>query len=440
MKITFVRPHLTDQRASDAMEPLVFAVLAGLTPPDVELALYDDRIEPVRVDAPTDLAALSVETFTARRAYEIAAQFRQRGVPVVLGGFHPTLLPDEAGQHADAVVIGDAESVWSQVVRDAQAGCLQSVYRSETPPSLQGLKVDRRIFRGKRYAPLTPVQFGRGCRFACDFCAVHAFYGATLRQRPVAEVAAEIEGLGRKFILLADDNIFASPRLAEELFNALVPLKIHWACQASIDVAQNGRLLDLMARSGCFAALVGLESLDERNLAQMKKKWNRDRGDFASALAQFYERGIMICGTFVFGYDYDTPATLDATLEFALRSKLALAQFNTLLPYPNTALYRRLQAEGRLIYDRWWLDPTFRFGQAMFHPRGMTAEALTEGCFRLRREFNRYSSIAQRALAPQTNCRTPYHLFAFLGANLISRREIYKKQGKALGLSDSEAA
>ena len=218
----------------------------------------------------------------------------------------------------------------------------------------------------------------------------------------------------------------------------MIPLKVHWACQVSIDVAQNGRLLDLMARSGCLAALVGLESLEERNLGQMKKRWNRDRGDYAAALAQFYERGIMVCGTFVFGYDYDTPALFDATLEFALRAKLALAQFNTLLPYPRTALYSRLQAEGRLTFDRWWLDPDFRFGQAMFRPRGMTAEALTEGCFRLRREFNRYSSILGRSLAPQTNCRTLYHLLAFLAANLISREEIYRKQGKALGPSNAE--
>lgn len=440
MHITFVRPNLTDYRSADALEPLAFAVLAGLTPPEVELALYDDRIEPVPYDEPTDLVALSVETYTARRAYYHAAQFSRRGVPVVLGGLHPSVVPEEAQHYADAVVIGEAEAVWPTLIGNAQAGRLQRVYQADQSPALRGVRFDRRLFHGKRYAPLDLVQFGRGCRFACDFCSVHAFYGTHLRQRPVPEVIAEIETLAHPFLFFVDDNILANPSRAEELFRALIPLRRRWACQVSIDVAWEPRLLDLMARSGCLAVFVGLESLDARNLALMHKAWNRRGGDYAAALREFYERGLMVFGTFVFGYDHDTPAAFDATLEFALRSRLALAQFNPLTPMPGTPLYARLQAEGRLIYPHWWLDDGFRYGAAVFHPKGMTSDELSEGCFRVRREFNRYSAIASRALAPQMNCRTPQHLFIFLAANLVSRREILQKQGQMLGGPASQPA
>jgi radical SAM superfamily enzyme YgiQ (UPF0313 family) len=430
MKITFIRPHLNDKRATDAMEPLVFAILAALTPPEVEIAFFDDRLEPVPFDDPTDLVALTVETYTARRAYQIAARYRQRGVPVVMGGYHPTLLPEEVLQFADAVVIGDAEGVWPQVVRDARASRLQPLYQRHTLPSLAGVRLNRSIFQGKRYTPATMVQAGRGCRFACDFCSIHAFYHRSLRQRPVREVIAEIEAAGRKFVVFVDDNLFVNPRQAETLFQALIPLNIRWFCQVSIDVAQYPHLLDLMAKSGCIAALVGLESLDKHNLRQMKKGWNLNQGDYVTVIEKFHDQGMMLYGTFVFGYDHDTPDTIKRTLDFALRSKLAIANFNPLTPTPATKLYDRLEAENRLIYDRWWLDPNFRYGQALFQPRGMTADELTEGCFQARQTFNRYSSILKRALA---NCHSPYHLGIFLAANLISRKEIYNKQGAQLG-------
>jgi len=425
-------------RSSDAMEPLVFALLAGLTPPGVDLALYDDRIEPIPYEEPTDLVAMTVETYTAKRAYQIAGEYRRRGVPVVMGGYHPTFLPEEARQHANAVVVGEAEGVWPQIVRNAQAGRLQRVYQQPSLLPLTGLNLDRRIFAGKRYAPIRLAQSGRGCRFACDFCSIHAFYGAHTRQRPVVEVVAEIESLDRKFILLVDDNIFTDIAHAEALFRALIPLKIRWACQVSLDIAADTRLLSLMARSGCLVALVGFESLDERNLAQMKKKWNLKHNDYTAAVQKFRERGIMLCGTFVFGYDHDTVDSFDRCLEFALRSKFCLAHFNPLTPTPGAPLYDRLQAEGRLIYDRWWLDPAFSYGQATFHPRGMTADQLTAGCFRARREFNTYAAIFQRALDPAANSHSLHHLYTFLATNLVSRKEIYRKQGLRLGVESRQ--
>ncbi|MFH1269172.1 MAG: radical SAM protein, partial [Planctomycetota bacterium] len=256
-RITLIRPNMTGVRSTDALEPLALAILAGMTPEEIEVELIDERLEAIRYDDSTDLAAISVETFTARNAYQIATRFRQRGVRVVLGGCHPTFLPKEALAYADAVVVGDAEGLWPEVIRDARAGRLKPVYRRSEPPALDGMRVDRSVFRRKRYAPVTPVQFGRGCRFGCDFCSIHALYGNTLRQRPVDEVVREIGEIGCRNVFFVDDNLFIDPARAEEFFRALRPLKIGWTCQVSIDVTRNTRLLDLMAQSGCHAVVVG---------------------------------------------------------------------------------------------------------------------------------------------------------------------------------------
>ena len=433
MKITFIRPHITTRRAADALEPLVFGVLAKLTPPDVELVLYDDRIEPIPYDEPTDLVALTVETFTAKRAYQIAAQYKKRGVPVVMGGYHPTLLPDEAEQYADAIAIGDAETIWPTIVADARADRLRRVYQSTPDLAVEGVAPKRSIFVGKHYGALRIVQFGRGCRFACDFCSIHAFYGRSMPRRCMDDVLAEMEELRGQYVFFADDNLFTDKEQAEALFKALKPFNIHWACQISLDIVQNPHLLDLMEKSGCVGALIGFESLNEANLIQMKKRWNTKQGDYTEALAQIYERGIMVFGSFVFGYDHDTTAAFDRTLEFAMRSKLALAQFNSLIPIPATPLYDRLKKEKRLIFDRWWLDDDFRYGETIFHPRNLTPDELRDGIIRLRREFNTYGAIARRMFEPRSNARSLYHLFAFLAINLVTKKEIRNKQGQALG-------
>jgi radical SAM superfamily enzyme YgiQ (UPF0313 family) len=415
------------------MEPLVFAILAGLTPKDIELDLFDERLEPIPTDHETDLIALTVDTYTARRAYQIATNYRTRGIPIVMGGYHPSFLPMEALVYADAVVIGDAEGVWAQVVRDAQQGKLQEIYKDSKQPSLEKLKFDRRIFNDKDYKLVVPIQFGRGCKYACDFCSIHAFYGFHTRQRPVAEVVSEIEALNRKYFIFIDDNIFVNAPKAEELFRALIPLNIKWACQVSIDVAKNTQLLDLMAKSGCFCALIGFESLHEDNLKQMKKKWNLRDNDYATAIRKFHDRGIMIYASLVFGYDHDTVDTFEITTEFAIRSQVALANINILAPMPGSRLYKRLMDEDRLIFKRWWLDPDYRYGQSAFHPFHMTADELTEGCMNGREMFHGYGSIFRRSLNRKANSCNLLHLGLFMGVNLIARRELSSKLWHRLG-------
>lgn len=418
--------------AGDAFEPLVFAILAGLTPSDVECVLYDERIETIPFDEPTDLVALTVETFTAKRAYQIATQYRQRGVPVVMGGYHPTLQPEETLQFATSIVIGDAEGVWTDVIEDVRKGNLRRIYESRYP-SLDGMRPDHTVFKGKRYKPMTLIQFGRGCRFACDFCSIHAFYGNNTRRRPIDQVIEEIEQFGRKYVLFTDDNLFIDVSTARELFTALKPLGIHWACQISLDVAADRELVRLMARSGCMSVIVGFESLIEENLRQMRKSWNRTYGTYEELIKVFYDQGIMVYGTFVFGYDHDTVDSFAISLDFALRTKLFLANFNPLTPTPGTPLYERLRREKRLIFEPWWLHPDYRYGESMFHPRQMTAEQLAHGCYWVRTQFNKYSCILGRARNFQANSRNLRNLSIYLTANLINRREIHRKQGLPLG-------
>jgi len=437
MKITFVRPNLLEARSCDAMQPLAFAVLKAQTPPDVEVELHDERLAPVPLDGATDLVAMTVETYTARRAYQLAAQFRRRGVPVVMGGYHPTFVPDECGHFADAVVVGDAEDLWPQVVADARRRRLRRLYHQDAHPALAGRPLpDRSLFAGKRYAPITLVQYGRGCRFNCDFCSIHAFYGRSLRQRPVADVCAEIEHSGARLVSFVDDNLFVDVARARALFEALIPLNIRWTCQASIDITREPGLVRLMAQSGCRVVTVGFESLDPRSLRQMRKRWNLRWQDYETSIAILQDAGIMIYGTFVHGYDGDTALSFDANVAFAIDHAFMLANFNPLTPTPRAPLFDRLAREGRLIHDRWWLDPSYRYGDATFHPRGMTAAELTEGCWRARRAFNTARSIAQRFLTPSTGLSGARQAAMFLAANLVSLREIRRKQGMPLGGPD----
>ena len=434
MRMTFIRPNMTAARSTDAMEPLAFAILAGLTPADWETVLYDERLEDIPFDVSTDAVAITVETYTARRAYHIADRYRRQGIPVIMGGYHPTFLPDEALQHADAVIIGDAEGVWDRVLADLRQGNLRSRYQQRFLPDLDRLHYDRSIYRDKNYVNIKPVQYSRGCRFACDFWSIHAFYGAHLRQRPVADVAEEIATFSDKHIFIVDDNIFVDPDKAAELFTSLIPLNIKWSCQVTLDVVKHPHLLKLMQQSGCQIVLIGFESLNEDNLRQMKKHWNVRQGGYAEGVRRLQDHGFMIYGTFVLGYDHDDRDAFDITVEFALRQNFCLANFNPLTPMPGTSLFERLRTEDRLLHGRWWTDPGFHYGDATYYPKKMTPDELTAGCYHARTVFNRYRSIFKRLVDTPVNHRSLERLGFYLTSNLISRREIHKKQGMSLGV------
>jgi radical SAM superfamily enzyme YgiQ (UPF0313 family) len=398
------------------------------------VTFYDDKVEVIpELDYP-DLVAITVETFTAHRAYTLARRYREKGIPVVMGGYHPTLCPDEALKYSTAIAIGDAETIWPTILEDWQKGKLQKIYKSEDCSTHLQTEFDRSIFAGKKYAPINLTQWGRGCPNNCDFCSINAFYGNRQSLRPIDAVMSDVAGFGKGTVFFVDDNIFHDKQQLTLFLNELTPLKVKWVCQISIDAARDKGLMKLLEKSGCIAAIIGFESLNEKNLRQMKKQWNMAGNDYATAVEVFRDHGIMIYGTFVFGYDHDTPDAFDVCLDFALKSRFLLANFNPLTPTPGTALYNRLLKEDRLIYPQWWNDPDYRYGEAIFRPKMMTADQLTDGCFRVRAAFNRYSSIFSRMFDLKANFKSPGNLSKYILANLLNRKEMHKKQGQRLGV------
>ena len=433
MKITFIYPNFADIRSWDAMQPLVFGILSTLTPPGIERVLYDERVEKIDFEHRTDLVAISVQTFTARRAYNIAERFRRRGIPVVMGGFHPTLVPDEAARYADSLVLGEGELIWPVLLEDFRQGKLQPVYKATCAWEGKGIVPDRTLFAGKKYSPLIPVQFGRGCRHRCSFCSVHSFYGEHVIQRPVEEVVHEIQSIKHSLLFFIDDNLITNFVNARRLFEALRPLQKHWACQVSMELAQDETTIALMAQAGCLAVFTGFESMNRASLNDIRKTQNLRQTDYLKAAALFKKYGIMVTGAFVFGSDNDNESVFEEALVFAMKAKLCLSHFNPLFPTPGTSLYDKMEKENRLIYPRWWLDDDYRYGTLQFYPRQLKPADVTEKCFQLRRRFNTWWSIIYRALDFKANARNPLHLGIYLLANCLSRKEIYRKQGLRLG-------
>ena len=419
------------------MEPLMLAVLAGMTPPDIQVVMYDDRMELIPYDDKTDLVAITVESYTARRAYEIADEYRQRGVPVILGGMHPTLIPDEALRYADSIFMGDAELVWSQVVDDARRGTLRKVYEGAPGVAQIGGVMPRRdLYKGKGYLPMMLLQYTRGCRFACSFCAVSEYFDKRTYVRRIDEVLEEIEKEGRRFLFFVDDNIASDQKALKELCRELIPLNLKWFSQASLDVTRDEELIKLMADSGCVGNVMGFESITAASLRDAKKSPNLPGFcNYTKEVAILREYGMQTWAAFTLGYDHDTYDSIMATMEFALENRFTFAAFNILMPYPNTPLYRKLEQEKRHLYDgQWWLHPQYRFNQAAFVPRNMSPDQLTEACHEARKRFNSIPSLFYRFSDMKTNLRTLWKVGTYWKYTTLFRREVYKKHGMRFGL------
>jgi radical SAM superfamily enzyme YgiQ (UPF0313 family) len=438
MKLTIVHPCVGRRLGekyirSWQMEPLAPAVLAGLTAPGVEIKFHDDRMESIPYDEPTDLVAISVETYTARRAYQIASEYRKRGVPVVMGGFHATLVPEEVSDYAESILIGEAETLWPELIEDFRNGRLRRVYRRAGRPSLDGLKLDRSIFSGKRYLPIGLVEAGRGCQFRCEFCAIQSYFDSTQTRRPAREIVEEVSRLNKKLIFFVDDNITSNIEEAKEFFRALIPLNIRWVSQASINAAHDEEFLRLIKASGCQGLLIGFESLNPQNLKRMHKGFNQMKGGYEVALANLRRHGIRLYVTFILGYDDDRVDTFEETLEFAMKHRFYMVAFNHLTPFPGTPLYKRLEDEGRLTYDKWWLDPEYRYGMVPFEPRGMSAEEVRLRCIEARARFYGYPSMLKRSLDFEVNASDFFMWRNFFVINAMMRREVTQRKELPMG-------
>jgi len=401
-------------------------ILAALTPPSDEVIYTDEvirRFEVGRDVKDVDLIGITADSKTARRAYEIAHAYRRRGVKVVLGGIHPTALPDEAAHFADAVVIGEAEELWPQLLDDFKRGAMKPRYAGPWP-QLGGRPLARRdLFTSKKYVPFKVVQTMRGCPYLCEFCSVSTASGTTMRFRPVDDVLAELRSLG-KLILFADDNVMVHRKYSGELFARMAELNKNWIGQCSLSAIRQVENVELLAKSGCKALFIGFESVDDSTLKHMGKHQNRTK-DYREVVAQLHAHGIATWGSFVFGFDTDNLEVFERTAEFAIEAQLTIASFAILTPYPATKLYRRLAAEGRLTDPRWWLRKNHDADSPYFTPKSMTREQLHEGWQRAWKKFYTPSAIWQR-YRPRAEAGW-IQTFAHLPLNLMQNRLVKHK-------------
>jgi len=359
--------------------------VAALTPADWDVVLVNEKIEPLDLNQSTDLVGITAMTTSANRAYQIADHFRARQIKVVMGGMHSSKLPDEALQHCDSVVIGEAEGLWPRVLKDFERGQLQPRYdHNGDLPSLVGLPLPNwELYRAKNYLPVHLVETTRGCPHDCEFCAVTHAFGGKYRSRPVEDVDRELRSLKlferplsiQRAVFFVDDNIIGNHAHARELLSRITDLKLNWLGQASVNLAHDDELLKLFQQSGCLGIFIGFETLSPDCLKGAGKTWNMPQ-KYLSVIQKIHDYGIGIVGSFVFGFDEDDEGVFDRTLEFVQKAKIEVGYFSILTPYPGTRFYQRMVAENRLLTTNWDL---FDASRAVFRPKKMTPERLQEG-------------------------------------------------------------
>jgi radical SAM superfamily enzyme YgiQ (UPF0313 family) len=396
---------------------LSLPMVAALTPGDVDVRILDARVEKVNYDEPVDLVGITGLTSEIPHAYTIADGFRKKGKKVVMGGVHVSALPDEALQHADSVVVGEAELVWEQVIEDCRAGSLKPIYKADGFVDMKEVPVPRRSLLDKTmYTSFNTLQSTRGCPFKCDFCSVTTFFGNSYRCRPVEDVINEVKGFPDKKVVFLDDNIVGRPRYAKELMKALIPLNIKWGSQGSITIARDDELLSLYSRSGGKYIFIGFESLSEGNLNDVQKGWNTIKS-YEIAIKKIHNAGIDIIGSFIFGLDNDTVSSFRTVMNFIMKNKIDNAMFNVLTPLPGTKLAARLEQEGK-IFNRDWSN--YHTGTVVIHPVGMTADELQNGYYWMYRECYTWPNILRRVF------RSPRNMLSRFALNYSYRRKVLK--------------
>lgn len=435
MKILLVNPaqktqHMNKTSRSLLVPQLTLAQLAALTPND-EVHIQDELVEDIDFAESADIVGVTCMTDNAQRAYQIADGFRAMGRTVVMGGAHPTARPKEALQHCDAVVTGEAEGIWERVVDEARAGKKpQGLYSNIGLPSLDEMKRPRRdLVKHHLYYDVWPVQTSRGCPYACDFCSVHKFSGRRFRHRPVRDVIREIDEQCGKRVFIVDDIINGDVKYAMELFREMAPLNRVFVGQVTVTLGKEPELVKAMAKAGCTGVFIGLESVDQETLKNMRKKHNR-ADKYWEHIKVIRDAGIPVLGAFVFGFDTDDRDVFNRTLEFAFETKLDLAQFNIITPLPGTDLYDKFEQEGRLRYRDWWLSR--HWSEVLFNPKLLSADQLKRGWVKTAVEFYRGWKIGQRMFEAAKN--TTMEQALFVGSMNWSYRQGVWSLAKDMGL------
>ena len=376
-------------------QPLTLTTLAALIPTElnIDVQLIDEGIQEIPASLEVDLIGMTVITGTAKRAYELADKFRAKGVSVVLGGPHVTLMPEEAQAHADAICVGYAEQSWPQLLHDFVAGRMESRY-SQAPDFTLGADPfpRRELFDSSLFLTQAVFEASRSCHHDCEFCTAPAAWGRKQYQRPIEWVIEDIRRVGKNRIIFIDLNLVSDPRYAKELFRQLIPMNLSWFGLSTVLIAHDKELLELMARSGCKGLLLGLETVSESSLQDAKKRFNASVG-YKGLIDDLHQLGIAVQGCFVFGLDHDTPDVFEATVQFTIDAGVDLPRFAILTPFPGTPLFKRIEAEGRILNRDW----EFYDGQhVVFQPKRMSAQQLAEGHEWVWKESYRWSAMAKR--------------------------------------------
>jgi len=411
---------------------LTLVHLEALTPPDFSVQLVDDFMREPPLASDVDLVGITAMGLQIGRAYRLADHYRARGLPVVMGGEWVSLNPAQALEHCDAIVKGEAEYAWPEMLADFQQGGFRKrIYEGERLHDLRGLPAPDldhlplwrpELMREKIYREYYfqfPLYVTRGCPFRCEYCCITQFHEATYRVRPIGEVLrdlAAIRARGSRNILFMDDNPVADRRYARDLFRAMIPKGMRWCSQCTIQIAQDGELLDLAAKSGCFLLSIGFETIKQSNLDGINKPWARAR-EYERVIRSLRRRGIQIVALIMIGLDDDDPADFDRTLEFLIRNKVPLAKFHLPIPYPGTPYYDRMEREGRILTRDW---NRYHYGSAVIQPKRMTPEMAEHKFWATYRDFFSMRSILRRFFPPAPrNLKMQMH---YLTANLIFRK------------------
>jgi radical SAM superfamily enzyme YgiQ (UPF0313 family) len=403
------------------MEPLALAYVAALTPPRWQVRLVDEVLEEIPAGDEPDLVALTSLSITVPRAYEIAREYRERGVPVVMGGVHATLVPDEVQRYVDVVFRGEAEGAWPALIRDFEAGELKPRYDGGAP-GLVGLPWPRREAYGRRYF-MQLLSGSRGCRYRCEFCSLWKLGAGQYRARPPEEILEELAASGsRRPLLFTDENVFVDRDWALALFRGMAErgLRRSYAVQASLNIADDEEVLTALQRSGCMTVLIGFESVSEASLRLMRKGVNLHIGvaHYRDKIARLHDHGLASSGTFIFGNDGEGPDIFPRTVDFVLEAGIDLVHFGLLTPHPGTDLFDRLAREGRLLYTDFPADyARYDLSTAVYRPQGMTAEQLEEGLLWATRATGSRATTVRRAWQTWCNTRRPLMTLIALGWN-----------------------
>jgi radical SAM superfamily enzyme YgiQ (UPF0313 family) len=393
--ITASSPEIRQIRRARVLnfQQITMPYLAAFVPAHWTVIHIDEAVSPIDVTLKVDLVGITFHTPSAFHVYALAAQFRRRGVPVVLGGPHVTLLPDEAQANADVIFVGEAEGQWPRFLDDFETGHYAPRYGATVPPLLVGVPCARKDLYHRRDYTSGRLFATRACAYGCDFCTLAVMYQRKVRQRPVAEAAAEYASFRGKMIIFWDDNLASDREYAKELFRAIAPYRKWWSSQVSIQAGQDEEFLEWAARSGCKQLFIGLESVCQASMNEVHKGFNQVE-EYARVIERIHAFGIAVQTGIVFGFDHDSEAVFGETVDFLETAGVQNSTFNILTPFPGTKLYQRLEVEGRIL-TRDWRKYNSR-ADVVFQPRQMSAETLLEGYRYANRRFYSARSIYRR--------------------------------------------